>query len=43
MKVYVENKKISLKFMIGTKTVLLIMSGELEIENEIFKDGTFGS
>ena len=33
-----ENKKISLKFRNGTNTVLLIMSGELEIENKIFKD-----
>ena len=33
-----ENKKISLKFKNDTNTVLLIMSGELEIENKIFKD-----
>ena len=33
-----ENKKISLKFKNGTNTVILIMSGELEIENQTFKD-----
>ena len=33
-----ENKKVSLKFKNGTNTVILIMSGELEIENHTFKD-----
>ncbi len=33
-----ENKHLSLKFKSGTNTVILIMSGELEIENKTFKD-----
>ena len=33
-----ENIKISLKFKNGTNTIILIMSGELEIENKTFKD-----
>ena len=33
-----ENRKISLKFKSGTNTVILIMSGELEIEKQTFKD-----
>ncbi len=33
-----ENIKISLKLKNGTNTIILIMSGELEIENKTFKD-----
>ena len=33
-----ENKSISLKFENGTNTVILIMSGELNVENKNFKD-----
>ena len=32
------NKNISLEFKNGTNTVILIMSGELEVENQAFKD-----
>ena len=33
-----ENKSISLKFENGTNTIILIMSGELKVENKNFKD-----
>ena len=33
-----ENKSISLRFENGTNTVILIMSGELKVENKNFKD-----
>ena len=33
-----DNKKISLKFKNGTNTLILIMSGKLEIENQTFKE-----
>ena len=33
-----ENKSISLKFENGTNTIILIMSGELKVQNKNFKD-----
>ena len=33
-----ENKSVSLKFDNGSNTVILIMSGELKVENKNFKD-----